>query len=75
MSASGGGRPVETLTAAEVALRGRRANVHADDGLHRDLGPRDRDRRWRQEDWLQHAEVAFFRDQCAAASVTLRQKV
>lgn len=59
------------LTAAEVPLRGWRADVHADDGLHGHLRARDGHGRRRQEDRLQHPEVAFFRDQRAASRVAL----
>lgn len=46
--------------------------MDADDGLHGDLGARDGHCTRRQEDRLQHAEVAFFRDEGPASRVTLR---
>lgn len=61
----------QTLTAAEVSLRGRRSHVHPDDGLHGYLRAWDRYRRRREEDRLKHAEVALLRDESAAPGVTL----
>lgn len=71
----GAGAVKRTLTASKVALRRRRANVHADDRLHGYLRARGGHRRGRQEDRLQHAEVAIFWDERAAARMTLYRMI
>lgn len=63
-----------TLTAAEVALRRRRADVHPDDGFHRHFRAGNGNRGRGKEDWLHHAEVALFWYQRSAARMTLRKQ-